>query len=49
MNFVKSDLRNRLSDQKLNDSLTMYVEKNVFNNIDNKIITQYFQKMKSRQ
>ena len=46
MNFVKNRLQNRMSDQWLNDSLVVYIEKDVFDSIDNEVIIQYFQKDK---
>ena len=35
-----------MSDQWLNDSLVVYIEKDVFDSIDNEVIIQYFQKDK---
>ncbi|KAH9671440.1 TTF-type domain-containing protein [Citrus sinensis] len=49
MKFVKNELRNRMGDEWMNDNLIVYVEKDVFNSIDNESIAQYFQSMKSRR
>ena len=49
MNIVKTDLRNRMGDEWLNDSLLAYVEKDIFNTIDRETIMQRFQNMKPRR
>ncbi|ESR41960.1 hypothetical protein CICLE_v10013753mg [Citrus x clementina] len=49
MKFVKNELRNRMGDEWMNDNLIVYVEKDVFNSIDNESIAQCFQSMKSRR
>ncbi|KAL5562178.1 hypothetical protein UlMin_031925 [Ulmus minor] len=49
MNIVKNQMRNKMGDQWLNDCLTVYLEKDVFNAIDNEPIIQRFQNMKSRR
>ncbi|KAH9657510.1 TTF-type domain-containing protein [Citrus sinensis] len=49
MNFVKNRLRNRMSDQWLNDNLLVYIEKDVFACIDNEDIIRRFQNMKTRR
>ena len=49
MNIVKNQMRNKMGDQWLNDSLTVYIEKDVFNVIDNEPIINRFQNMKSRR
>ena len=38
-----------MGDQWLNDSLVVYVEKDIFDSIDNELIMQQFQKMKPRK
>ena len=38
-----------MGDEWMNDNLIVYVEKNIFNSIDNESIAQYFQNMKSRK
>ncbi|XP_042404912.1 zinc finger MYM-type protein 1-like [Zingiber officinale] len=48
MNIVKTDLRNRIGDEWMNDSLVVYIEKDVFNTVDNELILQCFQNMESR-
>ena len=48
MKFIKNRLRNRMGDQWMNDCLVTYIEKDVFDSIDNELIMQRFQNMKSR-
>ncbi|XP_042466107.1 zinc finger MYM-type protein 1-like [Zingiber officinale] len=49
MNIVKTDLRNRIGDEWMNDSLVVYIKKDVFNTVDNELILQRFQNMESRR
>ncbi|KAL5559209.1 hypothetical protein UlMin_035420 [Ulmus minor] len=49
MNIVKNQMRNKMGDQWLNDCLIVYLEKDVFNAIDNEPIIQRFQNMKTRR
>ncbi|XP_042415445.1 uncharacterized protein LOC122004659 [Zingiber officinale] len=49
MNIVKTDLRNRIGDEWMNDSLVVYIEKDVFNTVDNEPILQRFHNMESRR
>ena len=49
MKIVKNRLRNRLGDAWMNDCLVTYIEKDVFNKIDNEQIIQRFQNMKSHR
>ncbi|CAL2240199.1 unnamed protein product [Prunus armeniaca] len=49
MNIIKNPLHNRMGDQWLNDSLIVYIERDVFACIDNETIMQRFQNMKTRQ
>ncbi|BFG20827.1 hypothetical protein CerSpe_071010 [Prunus speciosa] len=49
MNIVKNRMRNRMGDQWMNDCLVVYLEKDIFNSIDNELIMQRFQNMKSRR
>ncbi|XP_052197293.1 uncharacterized protein LOC127804468 [Diospyros lotus] len=49
MNIMKNRLRSRIGDQWMNDSLVVYVEKDVFNKIDNEVIMRRYQSMKSRK
>ncbi|KAK3227688.1 hypothetical protein Dsin_007550 [Dipteronia sinensis] len=49
MNIVKTDLRNRMGDEWLNESLLAYVEKDIFDTIDRETIMQRFQNMKPRR
>ncbi|XP_042401398.1 uncharacterized protein LOC121991465 [Zingiber officinale] len=48
MNIVKTDLRNKIGDEWMNDSLVVYIEKDVLNTVDNELILQRFQNMESR-
>ena len=49
MNIVKNQMRNKMGDQWLNDCLTVYLEKDVFDAIDNEPIIQCFQNIKTRR
>ncbi|XP_042387815.1 zinc finger MYM-type protein 1-like [Zingiber officinale] len=49
MKMIKTDLRNRMRDEWMNDSLVVYIEKDIFSTIENDQILQRFQKMKSRK
>ncbi|XP_021810541.1 zinc finger MYM-type protein 1-like [Prunus avium] len=49
MNIIKNPLRNRMGDQWLNDSLIVYIERDVFACIDNETIMQRFQNMKTHR
>ena len=49
MNVIKNRLRNRIGDQWMNDNLLVYIEKNIFNSLDNEVIMQRFQGMKTRR
>jgi hypothetical protein len=49
MKIVKNRLRSRMSDQWMNDSLIVYIEKDIFHSIDNEVIMQRFQNMKTRR
>ena len=49
MNIVKTDLRNKMGDDFLTDCLVCYIEKDVFRSIDNEVIIQHFQNMKTRR
>ena len=46
MKIVKNRLWNRMGDQFLNDCLISYIEKDVFDKLDNETVLQRFQKMK---
>ncbi|XP_022847524.1 zinc finger MYM-type protein 1-like [Olea europaea var. sylvestris] len=47
MNLIKSDLRNKIGDDWLNDNLVVYVEKAIFKKLENEEILQRFQIMRS--
>lgn len=49
MKIIKTDLRNQMEDQWLNDSLVVYIEKDVLLLIDNELILQNFQALRSRR
>ncbi|XP_042457293.1 uncharacterized protein LOC122041607 [Zingiber officinale] len=49
MKMIKIDLRNRMRDKWMNDSLVIYIEKDIFSTIENEQILQRFQKMKSHR
>ncbi|XP_042433021.1 uncharacterized protein LOC122019633 [Zingiber officinale] len=47
MKTVKTDLCNRMGDEWMNDSLVVYIEKDIFSTIENEQILQHFQQMQS--
>ncbi|XP_022859487.1 uncharacterized protein LOC111380220 [Olea europaea var. sylvestris] len=49
MTYVKNGLRNRIGDQWLNDSLIAYIEKDVFDKIENDVIIERYQSMRTRR
>ncbi|KAJ6911823.1 zinc finger MYM-type protein 1-like [Populus alba x Populus x berolinensis] len=49
MHIVKSRLRNKMGDKWMNDSLVVYIEKDIFDKIDNEAIMKRFQNMKTRR
>ncbi|XP_042446507.1 zinc finger MYM-type protein 1-like [Zingiber officinale] len=49
MKIIKTDLRNRMGDEWMNDSLVKYIEKDIFATIENEQILQYFQQMNTRR
>jgi hypothetical protein len=49
LHVVKSRLRNRMGDKWMNDSLIVYIEKNIFDEIDNEVIVKRFQNIKTRR
>ncbi|XP_039119211.1 zinc finger MYM-type protein 1-like [Dioscorea cayenensis subsp. rotundata] len=49
MNIVKTDLRNKMGDEWMNDSMIVYIKKEVFTTIDNEAILQCFQKMQAHR
>ena len=46
MIYIKSELRNQMGDQWMNDCLIVYIEKDITRRIDNESIMQWFQNMK---
>ncbi|XP_050941577.1 uncharacterized protein LOC107992013 [Cucumis melo] len=49
MSIIKTQLRNRMEDQWMNDCLVAYIERDLFDKIDNEVIMYRFQNMKSRR
>ena len=49
MNIIKTDLRNRMSDEWLNDLILCYIEKEIFRQLDYDKIKRTFQAMKERK
>ena len=49
MKIVKTSLRNRISDQFLNDCVVCFVEKELFEKVTNETVIKRFQNMESRR
>jgi hypothetical protein len=49
LNVIKTDLRNKMGDEWLNDLMICYTEKEIFKKIDNEKIKKRFQEMKKRR
>ena len=49
MSLIKTDLRNKMGDEWLNDLMICYVEKEIFRSITNEKIIQRFEAMKKRR
>ena len=49
MNIIKADLRNKVSDDWLNDLMVCYTERDIFRSIDDDAIIKSFQGMKNRR
>ncbi|CAN6330735.1 unnamed protein product [Urochloa humidicola] len=49
MNIIKTDLRNRMSDEWLNDLILCYIEKEIFVGLDFEKVKKRFQAMKDRR
>ncbi|CAK8576120.1 unnamed protein product [Lathyrus sativus] len=49
MNFMKNQLRNRMSYEFLNDCLITYIESDIFDSVENEKIIQHFQNMKTHR
>ncbi|XP_042410148.1 zinc finger MYM-type protein 1-like [Zingiber officinale] len=47
--IIKTDLRNRMGDEWMNDSLVVYIEKDIFATIENEQILQHFQQMNTHR
>ena len=48
MKIIKNRLRNRMGNQWMTNNLIVYIEKDIFDCIDNDVIMQHFQTRKSR-
>ncbi|WVZ58781.1 hypothetical protein U9M48_009012 [Paspalum notatum var. saurae] len=49
MSIIKTDLRNKMGDEWLNDMMICYTEKEIFRSISNKKIMKWFEEMKERR
>ncbi|XP_057495651.1 uncharacterized protein LOC130780647 [Actinidia eriantha] len=49
MNIIKTSLRNRMEDEWMNDCLVTYIERDIYNTINNEVILQMFQNIKQRR
>lgn len=49
MNIVKTDLRNRICDQFLNDCLVCFIEKELPSSITNDVVVERFQSIRTRR
>ena len=49
VNIVKTRLHNRMEDRLMNDCLVAYIEKDLLDKLDNKLIIDRFQNMKTRR
>jgi hypothetical protein len=49
MNIIKNRMRNHMGDDWLNNCLVTYIEKDVFINVEQEKIIQYFQNIKDRR
>ena len=49
MNIVKTDLRNKISDDWLNDLMVCFVEREIFANVDDKDIMKHFHALRNRR
>ena len=49
MNIIKADLRNKVSDEWLNDLMVCYTERDIFRSVDDDAIIRSFQGMKNRR
>ncbi|XP_058776677.1 uncharacterized protein LOC131651005 [Vicia villosa] len=47
MDIIKNRMRNRMGDEWLNDCLVTYIERDIFVDVENEKIIQYFQNMKN--
>ncbi|XP_020406777.1 uncharacterized protein [Zea mays] len=49
MNIIKTELQNKTGDEWLNHRMVCYIERDIFTNIEDAKILDYFQGMKTRR
>ncbi|CAN1121085.1 hypothetical protein LINPERHAP2_LOCUS567 [Linum perenne] len=49
MKYIKNELRNRMNDEWLNDTMVTYIEQDLCASFDKESVIQCFQNMKSRR
>ncbi|XP_074359664.1 uncharacterized protein LOC141699711 [Apium graveolens] len=49
MKIIKTDLRNKIDDDFLNDCMVCYIKKEIFLQADNEVILDHFEKIKTRR
>jgi hypothetical protein len=49
MNLVKTDIKSNMGDKWMNDCLITFIEKKIFNTMNNEKIMQKFQNIKPRR
>ena len=49
MNIIKTDLRNKIGDEWLNDMMVCYVERDIFAGIEDKKIIKPFHRLRDRR
>ena len=49
MNILKTELRNKIGDEWLNDMMICYIKRNVFETVDDEATLMRFQNMQSRR
>ncbi|CAH9130400.1 unnamed protein product [Cuscuta epithymum] len=49
MKIIKTALRYQMGDDYLTDCVVCYIERDVFRHIDNEVIVQHFQNMRTRR
>ena len=49
MKIIKTELRNKMGDEWMNNSMVVYIEREIFETIENEAILQRFQNMQNRR